>query len=78
MSHTPHQLAADFPDLAGKIHDLRQSDAHFARLAAEYDAVNEVVHKAETNLAPMDDLDLEAKRKERVRLKDELFALLSR
>ncbi|MBA4790121.1 MAG: DUF465 domain-containing protein [Pseudomonadota bacterium] len=78
MSHTPHQLAADFPDFAGKIHELRQSDAHFARLAAEYDAVNEVVHKAETNLAPMDDLDLEAKRKERVRLKDELFALLSR
>ncbi|WP_127089807.1 YdcH family protein [Aquabacter cavernae] len=78
MSHTPHQLAADFPELAGKIHDLRQSDAHFARLAAEYDAVNEVVHKAETNLAPLDDLELEAKRKERVRLKDELFALLSR
>lgn len=78
MSHTPHQLAADFPEYAGKIHDLRQSDAHFARLVAEYDAVNEVVHKAESDLEPMDDLALEAKRKERVRLKDEIFALLSR
>ncbi len=78
MSHTPHQLAADFPDYAEKIHALRQSDAHFARLVAEYDAVNEVVHKAETDLEPMDDLALEAKRKERVRLKDEIFALLTR
>lgn len=78
MSHTPHQLAADFPDFAEKLHDLRQSDAHFARLVAEYDAVNEVVHKAETDIEPMDDLALEAKRKERVRLKDEIFALLSR
>ena len=78
MSHTPHQLAADFPEYAEKIRDLRQSDAHFARLADEYDAVNEVVHKAETDLEPMDDLALEAQRKERVRLKDEIFALLSR
>ncbi|TCT03560.1 YdcH family protein [Aquabacter spiritensis] len=78
MSHTPHQLAADFPELAGRIHDLKQSDAHFARLVAEYDAVNETVHKAETDLSPMDDLELEARRKERVRLKDEIYALLTR
>lgn len=78
MSHTPHQLAADFPDYAGKIHELRQSDAHFAHLVSQYDAVNEIVHKAEANLEPMDDLDLEEKRKERVRLKDEIYALLSR
>lgn len=78
MTHTPHQLAADFPDFAEKIHTLRQSNTHFAHLVAEYDAVNEVVHKAETDLEPMDDLALEAKRKERVRLKDEIFALLSR
>ncbi len=31
-----------------------------------------------SDLEPMDDLALEAKRKERVRLKDEIFALLSR
>jgi len=78
MSHTPHQLAADFPDHAGKIHDLRQSDAHFARLADAYDAVNAQMHKAESDLEPMGDLELETKRKERVRLKDEIFALLTR
>lgn len=78
MSHTPHQLAADFPEHTGKIHDLRLSDAHFARLVTEYDAVNELVHKAEVHIAPMDDLTLEARRKDRVRLKDEIYAYLSR
>ncbi|MFG1426544.1 YdcH family protein [Roseixanthobacter glucoisosaccharinicivorans] len=78
MSHTPHQLAADFPDLAGKLHELRESDPHFAHLVAEYDKVNDVVHKAETNLEPMDDLALDTVRKERVRLKDEIYAYLTR
>ena len=36
MSHTPHELTEEFPDLADKIHALKTSDAHFAKLADEY------------------------------------------
>ena len=32
MSHTPHELAAEFPEAVDKIHDLKTSNPHFARL----------------------------------------------
>ena len=53
MSHTPHELAQDFPEYAEKISSLKQSDAHFARLAAEYHEVNGVIHRAECNIYQM-------------------------
>lgn len=77
MSHTPHELAADFPEFADRISDLRQEDAHFARLAAEYHEVNRAVHRAETNVEPASDFDIIAMRKERMALKDQIYAALS-
>ena len=76
MSHTPHELAADFPEHADKIHALKQEDAHFARLADEYHEVNRAIHRAETNVEPTDDFNNEQMRKKRMALKDELYALL--
>ena len=78
MSHTPHELAADFPEHAEKIQALKLSDAHFAKLSEAYHEVNRQVHRAETDVEPTGDAEIEAMRRERVRLKDELFALLSR
>ncbi|MCG5237279.1 YdcH family protein [Xanthobacter oligotrophicus] len=78
MSHTPHELAADFPDHAEKIQALKLSDAHFAKLSEAYHEVNRQVHRAETDVEPTGDAEIEALRRERVRLKDELFALLSK
>ncbi|MFD0857675.1 YdcH family protein [Roseovarius aquimarinus] len=76
MTHVPHQLAAEFPDKAEAIARLEQQDAHFARLTAEYDAVNRLIHKAETNIAPMDELAESAERRKRAALKDEIYAIL--
>ena len=56
MSHTPHELAAEFPEFAQKISDLKQSDAHFAKLFEEYHEVNRAVHRAETNVEPVEEL----------------------
>lgn len=78
MSHTPHELAADFPDYAEKIQTLKLSDAHFAKLSDAYHEVNRQVHRAETDVEPTGDAEIEAMRRERVRLKDELFAILSK
>lgn len=77
MSNTPHQLAADFPEMADKITELKASDSHFAHLAAQYDALNEEVHLAETDVQPMEDLALAELRKKRMHLKDELYRLLN-
>ena len=56
MSHTPHELHEEFPELVGKITELKQSDQHFARLAEEYHEVNRAVHRAETNVEPVQEL----------------------
>lgn len=78
MSNTPHELSADFPEYADKISDLKLSDAHFARLMDEYHALNRQVHRAETDVEPVDDLVQAEMRKQRMALKDELYAMLSK
>ncbi|MGJ8585095.1 MAG: YdcH family protein [Marinosulfonomonas sp.] len=77
MAHTPHELAEEFPEAVDKIHDLKQSDAHFARLVDEYHDINREVHRAETNVEPTDDLHMTEMRKERLLLKDQIWKMLS-
>jgi uncharacterized protein YdcH (DUF465 family) len=76
MSNTPHELMDDFPGEAAKIHDLKQSNAHFARLVAEYHAINRDVHRAETRAEAMDPEHEAELRRRRVRLKDEIAQML--
>ncbi|MCX8953675.1 MULTISPECIES: YdcH family protein [unclassified Ruegeria] len=78
MSHTPHELAEEFPDKVELMSQLKQSDAHFARLADEYHEVNREVHRAETNVEPMEELAEVDLRKKRAALKDEIWAILSK
>ena len=40
--------------------------------------MNRLIHKAETNVAPMDELAESAERRKRAALKDEIYAILSR
>lgn len=77
MSNTPHELHEEFPDQAEKISQLKQSNAHFAKLAEEYHEVNRAVHRAETNVEPMDNLAETDLRKRRGALKDEIWGFLS-
>lgn len=78
MTHTPHELAEEFPQLAEKIHTLKQSDAHFARLADEYHTVNRAIHRAETGVEPVADFAETDMRKRRMTLKDEIAAILAK
>lgn len=77
MSHTPHELLEEFPDKADKIHELKISNQHFARLSDEYHEVNRAVHRAETNVEPTDDAHMQEMRKQRMALKDEIWGMLS-
>ncbi len=76
MSNTQHELAAEFPEFADKMSTLKQSDAHFAKLAETYHEVNRQVHRAETNVEPMEQLAEDQLRKQRAALKDEIYNLL--
>lgn len=77
MSHTPHELAEDFPGAAEKIHALKLSDAHFARLMDEYHEVNRAVHRAETRVETMTEEAEQALRRQRMTLKDEIGRILA-
>lgn len=77
MAHTPHDLAEEFPAHTEQLHDLKLSDAHFARLTARYNEVNHQIHMAETSVEPVSDQMETELRRERLVLKDQISRLLA-
>lgn len=77
MSHTPHELAEEFPDKVQQMHELKESDAHFRKLSQEYHEINRAVHRAETNVEPCDAMHEAQMRKQRMVLKDQIAAMLA-
>jgi uncharacterized protein YdcH (DUF465 family) len=72
-----HPLAREFPEFQAQIHSLKTTDAHFARLFNEYEAIDKAVIRAEEGLEHLGDLALEELKKKRLALKDALYGLLS-
>lgn len=73
-----HSLANEFPEMRERIHQMKANDHHFARLFDEYDQVTHDVHRIESGAEAASDERLEALKKQRLNLKDELFALLKK
>ncbi|XOZ33652.1 YdcH family protein [Halomonadaceae bacterium KBTZ08] len=78
MSHTPHELAEEFPEHTDRISELKQSDAHFAELVDEYHEINRTIHRMETEIEPVATPTEEDARKKRLALKDEIAAYLNK
>ena len=78
MTHTPHELAEDFPGKSELIHDLKMKDGQFRHLADRYHEINRAIHRAETNVEPTDQFAEEDMRKERIVLKDKIAAILAK
>jgi hypothetical protein len=74
--HTPHELAEDFPGKADRIHHLKETDAHFRKLAEAYHEANRAVHRAETRAEVVTEEEERRLRRERARLKDEIARAL--
>jgi hypothetical protein len=77
MSNTPHTLGEEFPGQLERIHTLKVSDARFAKLLLEYDEVNDEIHVAETNVAPVTQEHETELRKRRLALKDHIAQALA-
>ena len=73
-----HSLVKEFPELSKKIHNLKTSNNHFAKLFAEYDEIEHNVHRIESGAEAASDDRLEELKKQRLNLKDELFSLLKK
>ncbi len=76
MSHTPHELAEEFPEYVEKMSGLKTTDAHFGKMFDEYHELNRKVHRAETSVEPREELSEVDLRKRRGALKDEIYAYL--
>ena len=75
MTIENHSLINEFSQHKDKIHDLKMSDHHFARLANEYHEVNKEIHGIEQDFKTSDEY-LEILKKKRLQLKDAIFKLL--
>ena len=76
MALEKHDLLHEFPESKETIHQLKMENNHFARLFNEYHEVDHEVHRIETNAETTSDEYLEGRKKERLRLKDELFSMI--
>ncbi|GHC49512.1 YdcH family protein [Neogemmobacter tilapiae] len=77
MSHTPHELIEEFPGKAETIQSLKQTNAHFARLAEDYHQLNREIHAIETHVKPASEDTERQLRRQRMQLKDAIAALLA-
>ena len=78
MSHTPHTLAEELPEYAEAMAALKQSDAHFSKLADRYTELNDEIYRIESELTPASDETAETLKKQRLALLDELAEYLSK
>lgn len=71
-----HDVVHEFPELQGKIDEMRASNEAFAKLMDEYDTLDAKVRKLEELGTPVADETIEDLKKERLLLKDKLYDLL--
>ena len=77
MSHTPHDLHAEFPQDTDVLHRLKLGNAHFVTLADRYHAVNDEIHRSEAEVEPVSDDYAEELQKRRLHLLDEISAMIA-
>ena len=71
-----HDVIHEFPELEGKIDEMRTSNEAFAQLMDEYDALDAKVRKLEELGTPVADETIEDLKKERLLRKDRLYEIL--
>ena len=71
-----HDLYQEFPEFEDAITALRTVNAHFATLFANYQRLTGRVENLEENNVPVGDFTMEDMKKQRVKLKDELYNML--
>jgi len=76
MQGEHHDLIHELPEYREKIHELKVSDHHFAKLFDEYHEVDHEVRRIEQEIETPSDEYTEELKKKRLHLKDELFAML--
>jgi len=71
-----HDLVHELPEYREKIHALKLSNHHFARLFEQYHEADHQVLRMEEGVETPSDVVIEEAKKQRLKLKDELVAML--
>jgi hypothetical protein len=74
--HIPHELQAEFPGDKRLVERLARTNYLFRRLAARYDEINTNINRIESEDAPTSDEVLERLKKRRLKLKDDIAAII--
>jgi hypothetical protein len=74
----PHELPEEFPDEARFIEQLSRSNHEFQRLVADYNEINQQIFRIESEDEPTTDEVLQVLRKRRLKLKDDIAAMLTK
>jgi len=59
-----------------EIHELKNENAHFARIFEKHNALDQKIEHAEAGDTPMTDIELETLKKEKLLLKDEAYKMI--
>ncbi len=76
MQILPHDLDHEFPEFSGLMHDLRAHDPKLGNLFEQYDRVNSAIVDIEENDKPYQDIEIEQMKKQRLRIKDDIYRAL--
>lgn len=71
-----HPLVEEFAEYRETIHELKLKDAHFRKMAHEYEGLDKSIFRAEQGIEIVNDDYLDLIKKERLLLKDKIFRIL--
>ena len=73
-----HTIGDEFPEHKEQIHRLKTSNAHFQSLLTKWEEVDKRIARAESRIELMSEEQEEQLRRNRLALKDEIYAMLSK
>jgi len=71
-----HGLVHEFPEYKDQIHDLKVNDPLFAELFEKYETLDKEIYRIEMQIENTSDEYVEGLKIKRVKLKDQLYAML--
>jgi len=77
MSVEHHDLIHELPEMKDRIHSLKLGDPHFRRLFDAYHELTREIENMENEVTPVATRTEEEAKLRRVRLKDELYRMLT-
>ena len=71
-----HSLAREFPEYKDQIHELKVNNPEFAQMFEKYEDIDKEIYRIEMQIENTSDEYLEGLKIKRVKLKDQLYAML--